>query len=149
MIKPQELIIGNYVEYRIQDELDDRKEWWELSIIDSSDLQILESRIDDDYRAIPLTEEMHNKFGGYKNGFNNFEYELPIKNNFSIKIIFSGDYVFLRQSNSHNIHEDDVVSVWNKDLTKRDMYVHEFQNLYFSLCGEELTFKNPLIFVKK
>ena len=144
MINKQDIRIGNYVEYRIQDELDDRKEWWELSIIDSTDLQILESRIDDDYRAIPLTEEMHNKFGCYKNGFNNFEYELPIKNNFSIKIIFSDDYVFLRQSNSHNIHEDDVVSVWNKDLTKRDMYVHEFQNLYFSLCGEELTFKKTL-----
>ena len=145
----RELRIGNYFEYRIQDELDDRKEWWELSIIDSSDLQILESRIDDDYRATPLTEEMHNKFGVYKNGFNNFEYELPIKNNFSIKIIFSGDYIFLRQSNSHNIHEDDVISVWNKDLTKRDMYINEFQNLYFALTGEELTFKNPLIFVKK
>ena len=144
MINKQDIRIGNYVEYRIQDELDDRKEWWELSIIDSTDLQILESRIDDYYRAIPLTEEMHNKFGCYKNGFNNFEYELPIKNNFSIKIIFSGDYVFLRQSNSHNIHEDDVVSVWNKDLTKRDMYVHELQNRYFSLCGEELTFKKTL-----
>ena len=74
MIKPQELIIGSYVEYRIQDELDDRKEWQELSIIDSTDLQILESGIDDDYRAIPLTEEILLKFGFFKK-LGNYELE--------------------------------------------------------------------------
>ena len=128
-ISAQELRIGNYIEYN-----------GEIMKLDGSLLCCyIQNELEFPFNPIPLTEEMHNKFGVYKNGFNNFEYELPIKNNFSIKIIFSCDYVFLRQSNSHNIHEDDVVSVWNKDLTKRDMYINEFQNLYFYLTGEELT----------
>jgi hypothetical protein len=131
MIQPQELRIGNYYQGASRGNIE-TVTWQTLRDLEEGKLNCL---------PIQLTEEMHNKFGVYKNGFNNFEYELPIKNNFSIKIIFSGDYVFLRQSNSHNIHEDDVVSVWNKDLTKRDMYINEFQNLYFALTGEELTFK--------
>lgn len=155
MIEPQELRIGNNVNTEIgiaevigiyEDVVDVKG----VSVIDNSSenkISISTRNFDgcveyEKIQPIPLTEEMHNKFGVYKNGFNNFEYELPIKNNFSIKIIFSGDYVFLRQSNSHDIHEDDVVSVWNKDLTKRDMYINEFQNLYFALTGEELIFKN-------
>lgn len=132
MIQPKQLRIGNYYKGASRGNIE-TVTWKTLRDLEEGKLNIL---------PIPLTEEMHNKFGVYKNGFNNFEYELPIKNNISIKIIFSSDYVFLRQSNSHNIHEDDVVSVWNKDLTKRDMYVNEFQNLYFDLTGEELTFKN-------
>lgn len=131
MIKQQELRIGNYYQCASRGNIE-IVTWQTLRDLEEGKLNWL---------PIQLTEEMHNKFGVYKNGFNNFEYELPIKNNFSIKIMFSGDYVFLRQSNSHNIHEDDVVSVWNKDLTKRDMYINEFQNLYFALTGEELTFK--------
>jgi hypothetical protein len=65
-----------------------------------------------------------------------FEYVLQRKNNIDVKVVFQGDYVFLRQGLS------DVITIWNKDLTKRDMYVHEWQNLYFSLTGEELTTKN-------
>jgi hypothetical protein len=92
------------------------------------------------YEPIPLTEEWHNRFGVIKNGFHSFEYPLPRKNNIDVKVIFTGDYVFLRQGKGN--HEDDVVSIWNKDLTKRDMYVHEWQKLYFSLTGEELKVVN-------
>ena len=124
MIQPQELRIGNYVEYRIQDELDERKEWWELSIIDSSDLQILESGIDDDYRAIPLTEEILLKFGFEKRDkinppFRNYQYVF-MKNGFLI----GSDFLF------HYISG-------NTELK----HVHQLQNLYFALTGEELTFK--------
>lgn len=122
MIQPQELRIGNYVEYRIQDELDDRKEWWELSIIDSTDLQILESRIDDDYRAIPLTEEILLKFGFEKDGN---VYRNILKNRLYVDMtnpiaIYFGNY--------------------NGILVMLD-YAHQLQNLYFALTGEELTFK--------
>ncbi len=93
----------------------------------------------DSLEPIPLTEEWHNKFGVKRNGFLSFEYELPRKNNIDIKVIFNGDYVMLRQGISKSIPpENDIVSIWNKDLTKRDMFVHEWQNLYFSLTGEEL-----------
>jgi hypothetical protein len=90
-------------------------------------------------RPIPLTEEWHNKLGIQKNGFLSFEYILPEKNNMGIRVIFQGDYVCLRQSKNSNFPmADDVVIIWNKDLTKRDMFVHEWQNLYFALTGEEL-----------
>ena len=87
-------------------------------------------------RPILLTEEWHNKFGIQKNGFGNFEYILPRKNNINIKVIFCTDYVMVRQGEDKI--DDDVLSIWNKDLTRRDMYVHEWQNFYYSLCGEEL-----------
>lgn len=35
--------------------------------------------------------------------------------------------------------DNDMVSIWNKDFTKRNMYVHEWKNLYKSLSGTELT----------
>lgn len=91
-------------------------------------------------KPILLTEEWHNKFGVVKNGFNQFEYNSPRKNNFNVDILFTGDYVYIRQRilssrPSHNVY---YLSIWNKDLTKRDMYVHEWQNLYFALTGEDL-----------
>ena len=38
--------------------------------------------------------------------------------------------------------KDDIVVIWNKDVSKRDMYVHEWQNLYYTLASKELTLKN-------
>lgn len=88
---------------------------------------------------ISLDEEWHNKFGTLKNGFDSFEYELPRKNNINVSIVFNGDYVMLKQCDINTpLRDTDIVSLWNKDLTKRDMFVHEFQNLYFSLTGVEL-----------
>jgi len=87
-------------------------------------------------KPIPLTEEWHNKFGVELNGFRSFEYKLPRKNNIDMTVVFQGDYVFLKQGD--NIKEIDIVSIWNRDLTKRDMYVNEWQNLYHALTGEEL-----------
>jgi len=97
-----------------------------------------------EYSPILLTEEWHNNFGVVKSGFNQFEYNSPRKNNFNVDILFTGDYVYIRQRtlSSRPSHNDDLISIWNKDLTKRDMYVHEWQNLYYSLTGEELTIKN-------
>lgn len=122
MIQPQELRIGNYVEYRIQDELDDRKEWWELSIIDSTDLQILESRIDDDYRAIPLTEEILLKFGYIGNE--------PVFSEKSTIFTFGIHKIW----KPFNIFLDEYYRFEIK-------YLHQLQNLYFALTGEELKFK--------
>lgn len=42
--------------------------------------------------GIPLTEEWHNKFGIEKDGFISFEYKINDRK----KIIFSGDYIYLR-----------------------------------------------------
>ena len=125
MIQPQELRIGNYVEYRIQDELDDRKEWWELSIIDSSDLQILESGIDDDYRAIPLTEEILLKFGYKKIRDNEFLFD----NHFIIFIKESKIDFCLFNSEGNDFFVCEI------------QFAHELQNLHYSIKKEELQFK--------
>ena len=97
---------------------------------------------DDDYHVKPieLTEEWHNKFGVKVNGHMSFVYELPRKQTIYLAIVFTGDYVYLRQGKEPK--EFEMVSVWNKDLMKRDMFVHELQNLYFALTGEELTVTN-------
>jgi hypothetical protein len=87
---------------------------------------------------ILISEYWHNKFGVYDNGNMAFEYVLPRKNNIDCKVIFTGDYVFIRQGLKW--WDDDIISIWNKDLTRRDMYVHEWQNLYNILAGEELKF---------
>jgi len=92
-------------------------------------------------KPIPLTEEWHNKFGVKLDGFGSFRYVLPKSMSQKVTVMFSGDYVFLRQGEPNKI-DNDLVSVWNKDIIKRDMFVHEWQNLYFSLTGEELEFNS-------
>lgn len=88
---------------------------------------------------INLTEEWHKKFGVKLNGFYNFEYVID-KNR---RIIFNTDYVFIRQNNPNKrIIDDDIVTLWNNDIKKRDIYVHEWQNLYFALTGKELIINN-------
>lgn len=74
-LKAKELRIGNYVEYRIEDELDSRKEWWEVTVIDSDDINWLEKESPEstDYRPIPITEEWLLNFGFKKLG-NNFSF---------------------------------------------------------------------------
>jgi hypothetical protein len=127
----RELRIGNIV-YN-----PNLKEIRTLDILDIRDYA--ERRLFIDFEPIPLTEEWHNKFGVKKDGFEAFEYKISRKNNSNIKVIFSRDYVMLRQGKGRI--DDDLIAIWNKDIKKRDMYVHEWQNLYFCLCGEELIIK--------
>lgn len=86
-----------------------------------------------------MTEEWHNKFGVFKDGFGQFEYILPNNRNFDIKVIFSHDYIMLRQKASGGALQDDLISIWNRDLTRRNIYVHEWRILYKILAGEALT----------
>ena len=133
-MKENELRIGNLIEYRIQDDLDDRKDWWEVSKIDATDLCILESNIDYDFRPIPLTEEWLLKFGFNK------EYQ---KGYIGIDVCNS-DFV---------LTEPLKMGEWQTNYTfqfetgsvpkfKEIKYVHQLQNIYFALTGEELILKN-------
>lgn len=89
---------------------------------------------------IPLTEEWHNKFGIKQNGVGVFEYKIS-----ELKIIiFSSDYVYLLDISNldgKRSIDDNICTLWNKDIKRRHMYVHEWQNLYFALTNEELIIK--------
>ena len=125
MIKPQELIIGNYV-FDIDGDV--------LQIGQILDIGVkfkntsLSSRYEK-IQPIPLTEEILLKFGFYfEEGF----YCLRINNTAFMTIILHGSYVNYELS---NFRQKIVFS------SGEFSGVHQLQNLYFHLKGEELTFK--------
>lgn len=77
-------------------------------------------------KAIPLTEEWLLKFGFVTTRWDNFDsYRLEIDNNDYAIVIYS----------TGNCEVGDVI-------TTKMNYVHQLQNLFFALVGEELTFKS-------
>lgn len=136
MIQANELRIGNLVNYLCEDNLDDRKEWYEPIVIDWQDLKNLSDRkkrnewltpcraVKPDYAPLPLTEEMLLKCGFYHKGHGFYFFNITDWSNIQIKIYKS--YVVVAISiQSHSI----VVPVSN---------LHQLQNLYFALTGQEL-----------
>ena len=120
MINAKELRIGNLVEYRIIDKLDERKEWWEVSEIDADDIHWL-SKVDtkdEDFRAIQLTEEWL-----FKLGFINDKVLEFYRNDFTDSTIII-DYNFICLLGYSHVKLN---------------YVHQLQNLYFALTQRELT----------
>lgn len=112
-ILAQELRIGNLVYYHIEDSMDERKKWDEISSIDYDDLRILtEFKDNSEYNPIPLTEEWLLKFGLWKY-YGRF-YKQPV-------ISIDRDLKVRLPRNYANI-----------------IYVHQLQNLYFALTGYEL-----------
>jgi len=72
-------------------------------------------------KPIPLTEEWLVKFGFVKNDCDNYELEYTFKLNASFTIINKDRGYFYIDAPNHEIK-----------------YVHQLQNLYFALTGEEL-----------
>ena len=141
-MKVNELRIGNFVYFIFNNEKI-------IHSIVSKDIHVMHkcerdyNEESECYYPIPLTEDWHNKFGIKKNGFKNFVYELPLTR-IAIKtiVVFTQDYVVLRSFDGDMQKPsiaDNIVTIWNKDKMKRDMFVHEWQNLYHDLSGEELT----------
>lgn len=124
-LEAKELRLGNFIIYSMGD----------IITLELDAIEYIFNNIEG-YKPIPLTEEWHNKFGVKINGFNAFEYKLPNKNNIDISVVFNEDYIVLRQGDDKM--DDDMIYIWNKDLKKRAIFVHEWQNLYFVLTGEEL-----------
>ena len=120
MINAKELRISNLVEYRISDRFDKRKEWWEVSEIDADDIHWLSKVMpeDEDFKAIPLTEEWLLKFGFINDKVLEF-----YRNDFTDSTIII-DYNFICLLGYSHVKLN---------------YVHELQNLYFALTQRELT----------
>ncbi len=123
-MKANELRIGNLVEYHIEDELDERKEWWEVITIDSEDINWLEKEDPEsiDYKPIPLTEEWLLKFGAKR-----LNPKRGILKEFVLKT------VRIEMSNSGNFYYK------NSKLVLES--IQQLQNLYFALTGTELEIK--------
>lgn len=111
-MKANELRIGNWVNYRIYDKLDNPQEYFDLSQVDAIDLQTLDNHY---YQPIPITEEWLVKLG-----FINWDINAWI--------------------NKISLHKQDGV-YWHHSYSGHEIcleYVHQLQNLYFALTGEEL-----------
>jgi hypothetical protein len=116
-MKASELRIGNIVRYGANNRVLDAELF----------LQLL--KYTTPFDPIPLTEEWKLKFGFKKTEWDNFNsYRLMIGNN---------DYTIVLYSDG-NCEVGDII-------TCKIEYVHQLQNLYFALTGEELKQQEPNI----
>lgn len=88
------------------------------------------------YRSITLTEEWLLKFGFERLHFNNYQ---SYYSNRLIMIVFhnNGNHCIpLMQSIFYNRN-----NIFDRSITINFQYIHQLQNLYFAITGEELTLK--------
>jgi hypothetical protein len=123
-MEAKELRIGNYVHYHIVDNLDERKEWYEVNEVDIDDIYTILIGKADDLSPIPLTEENLFNLG------------------FSVYSVRKKYTIFCKNGDPNNrIHSTNngfYYKIYN--ATKIIYYVHELQNLYFAKTGRELIF---------
>jgi len=146
-MQAKEFRIGNYILFNnfIQRE--------RLVIVDGKFLlpfNKTNSEINNYYQPIPLTEEWLLKFGfenwGYGSLYSNENEKytryvlhniLDGTSNFEIHFIESNYGNILHTEYVISCDEDDRIN-WGVELK----YIHQLQNLYFALTGEELTLNN-------
>jgi len=116
-MKANELRIGNWVNYRIYDKLDNPQEYFDLSQVDAIDLQTLDNHY---YQPIPITEEWLVKFGFISN---------PYMDRYEKGVL----HIECNKMRGY-------LELWCEQLPQSISinYVHQLQNLYFALTGEEL-----------
>lgn len=136
-----ELRIGNLVYYHIEDLMDERKEWDEVSPIDHDDIRCLVQYEDNsEYRPIPLTEEWLLKFGFYKRkACGNYWFEKSYK-----KLLFLTNDINPEKGLAFSTKLNHVF-IHDLNWQKRVKYVHSLQNLYFVLTGNELKLNHESI----
>ena len=121
----QELRIGNYIEYN-----------GEIIKLDGSLFACyIQNELDYPFNEIPLTEEILLKFG-----FNEVEGErwCDMHEEFEECNYYYLSMFKIYYNPETDIFEDDSLYHFNVNLK----YVHQLQNIYFTLSSEELTFKN-------
>ncbi len=135
MIPLNELRIGSIIKYLRADQI------VKIKIVDNKLLSILtnqENQIDRScHYPIGLTKEWFKKLGfiEYENEYDT-TYEIEIEDGYkleSVKSLHSYTSFLLREVN--NVTGDQLFF-----LPHNIEYVHQLQNLYFSLSGKELTF---------
>lgn len=123
----EELRIGNFIQHKIH----------KLSFPVES---LMKDQCFNDYRAIPLTEEWLKKLGFEKTTYKSNHpdycdeicYELEHEEFF---LQFADDFsLVIYESKETQEKELGIVPDW-----RIIQYVHQLQNLYFALTGEELT----------
>ncbi|MDE5530452.1 hypothetical protein KRE43_12755 [Elizabethkingia meningoseptica] len=135
----EELRLGNYVQYE-RNSFHIAVESIELvnNLVNATDIEYLE--------PISLTEEWLLKLGGKKIPHFTVTNSIIIKTKRNQQLSFScvgtpNFMVFLQEIDPDNENKiTDLIPIHNWDYDK-DMYVHQFQNIYFALNGEELTVK--------
>ena len=116
-LQARDLRIGNWVNFK-----SNKQDWGDVRI-ETNFFRYLDK--DWEYNPIPLTEDWLLKFGWGKSE----EHELCDNSN---DVLFYYDYHFKRFW-----IEIDVDMVYLPHIK----HVHSLQNLYFALCGKELTLK--------
>ena len=150
-MQANELRIGNLVYYHVEDNIEG--DYDVVNTIDYEDIRIIFGIGDDYYKPIPLTEEWLKKLG--------FKYQErdvshgngKIERFWIMKWSSDGDEYWL-EINLHPITKDTNGFFWlNWNIgggnhfvhlphSCKLHYVHQLQNLYFALTGEELTVKD-------
>lgn len=129
-VTDKEFRIGNLINYRIVDEMDERKEWLEVSEIDYDDLRIIGAKheMNQDYQRIELTEKWLERLGFSVIN----ESSAGKRYGYVIDGIFSSDLTFTFWKITK-----EAGKFFRGDLELKS--VHQIQNLYFALTGRELT----------
>lgn len=118
-----EVRLGNWINKKYKDYGTDQFYWSNAQVI-SNDIEGI-TVYPDNYKAIPLTEEWLVKMGFDGNPNNGY-----VKNFIELGYIVQDEYFefeYFRQGIS--------------SLIVQVKYVHQLQNLYFALTGQELTIK--------
>lgn len=128
------LRIGNIAFYRVEDELDERKEWNEINIIDAEDILSLEDyeskKQNHPYSPIPLTEEWLENFGFENEKIGGMIFTDYKRVDSSFKVLFVGGNIGIWQ-----------IAFEKHNLQVYIKYVHQLQNLFFILTDQELKYQ--------
>jgi hypothetical protein len=131
MIKSNELRIGNYLTYK--DGIDYRV----LGINEAGGVYVEGFKgclvLEVQFKPIPLTEEWLSRFGCQRVRMGWF--------------LYSANYMLYNPLNSNDVRSSEYYALmYNERIvsTVAIRYVHQLQNLYFALNGEELTIKQAI-----